>query len=100
MSHSSTMTFQTEFGKYWTRMVDWIRFTWETVEANVSEDPTFSLPFGTYDRLSVDFGVDECGEEFVEFGFMLPDGCYAVIEDGTYGQLQALRIYKEECHDD
>lgn len=27
-------------------------------------------------------------------------GCYAVIEDGTYGQLQALRIYKEECHDD
>lgn len=51
-------------------------------------------------RLSVDFGVDECGEEFVEFGFMLPDGCYAVIEDGTYGQLQALRIYKEECHDD
>lgn len=70
MSHSS-MSMDDEFSKYWTRMVDW-----------------------------VDFGVDECGEEFVEFGLMLPDGCYAVIEDGTYGQLQALRIYKEECHDD
>jgi hypothetical protein len=94
MSHSSTMTFQTEFGKYWTRMVDWIRFTWETVEANVSEDPTFSLPFGTYDRLSVSFG-EENGDPYVEFGFMFPDGCYAVIEDQTYGELQAIRIYKE-----
>lgn len=98
MSHSS-MSMDDEFSKYWTRMVDWVRMNWETVESKASEE-AFSLPFGTYDRLSVDFGVDECGEEFVEFGFMLPDGCYAVIEDGTYGQLQALRIYKEECHDD
>lgn len=93
MSHSSTMTFQDEFGKYWTRMVDWVRVNWETIEANASGDSAF-VPFGTYDRLSVTFG-EENGDPYVEFGFMFPDGCYAVIEDQTYGELQAIRIYKE-----
>lgn len=93
MTHA-VMTFDDEFGKYWTRMVSWVRDNWETVKDRAENDPGFSLPFGTFDRLGVMFGDGEEGE-FVTIGFTLPDDCYAEIEDGTYGQLQGIRIYKE-----
>jgi len=93
MTHTA-MTFDDEFGKYWTRMVSWVRDNWETVKYRAENYPDFSLPFGTFDRLGVIFGDDGEGE-FVTIGFILPDDCYAEIEDGTYGQLQGIRIYKE-----
>lgn len=36
---------------------------------------------------------EESDDEYVTVGFCLPDDVYAEIEDGTYGQLQAFRVY-------
>lgn len=35
------------------------------------------------------------GGDFISVGFCLPDGIYVETEDGTYGQMQAFRIYKD-----
>lgn len=91
----STMSFQDEFGKFWTRMVPWVRDNWDTLKDQSENDPSFSLPYGTYDRLSVEFGVDR-GDEFIELGFMLPDDCFVVIDDGITGELNAIRIFQED----
>jgi len=32
----------------------------------------------------------------VDIGFMLPDECYAVIDEDTYGTLCAIRIFRED----
>lgn len=45
-------------------------------------------PFGTH---GVTYG-EETGEQYATVGFCLPDGVYAEVEDGTYGQLQGLRV--------
>lgn len=47
-------------------------------------------------RHGVTLGVDEVDDEFASIGMVLPEGVYAEIEDGTYGQLQAFRIYRED----
>ena len=47
-------------------------------------------PFGSH---GVTYGVDEDGESYATIGFVLPEGVYAEIEDGTYGNLTGLRIY-------
>ena len=47
-------------------------------------------PFGSH---GVTYGVDEDGERYASVGFVLPEGVYAEIEDGTYGTLTGLRIY-------
>jgi len=47
-------------------------------------------PLGTH---GVTYDVDDDGEPYARIGFGLPEGVYAEIEDGTYGELQALRIY-------
>lgn len=46
-------------------------------------------PFGTH---GVTYDLDEDSEPYARIGFVLPEGVYAEIEDGTYGELQALRI--------
>lgn len=33
--------------------------------------------------------------EYIRVGFVLPDDIYAEVDDGTYGQLNAFRIYRE-----
>ena len=43
----------------------------------------------------VTWGEDESGE-YATIGMVLPYGVYAEIEDGTYGQMQAFRIYRED----
>jgi hypothetical protein len=35
------------------------------------------------------------GGDYITVGFCLPDDIYAEIEDGTYGQMQGFRIYKD-----
>lgn len=47
-------------------------------------------PFGTH---GVTYERDEDDEPYASIGFNLPEGVYAEIEDGTYGELQALRVY-------
>ncbi len=47
-------------------------------------------PFGSH---GVTYGVDEDGESYATIGFVLPEGVFAEIEDGTYGNLTGLRIY-------
>jgi len=51
-----------------------------------------SGPFGVH---GIMYGNDDYdgGGEFASVGFTLPDEIYAEIEDGTYGQLNAFRIY-------
>jgi len=46
-------------------------------------------PFGTH---GVTYG-EETGEQYATVGFCLPDGVFAEVEDGTYGQLQGLRVF-------
>jgi hypothetical protein len=52
-------------------------------------------PFGDH---GVVYDMDETGC-FATIGFTLPDACYAEIEDGTYGQLNGLRIYRDDVED-
>ena len=52
-------------------------------------------PFGTH---GVNYG-EEDGERFATVGFVLPDGVFAEIEDGTYGQLNGFRVFLDEAHD-
>ena len=47
-------------------------------------------PFGD---LGVVWDYDPEFGTYATVGFNLPDGIYAEIEDGTYGQLQGFRIY-------
>jgi len=49
-------------------------------------------PFGTH---GVTYG-EETGEQYATVGFCLPDGVYAEVEDGTYGELQGLRVILDE----
>lgn len=43
------------------------------------------------------WGFDpEQGERYVLVGYNLPPGVYAEIEDGTYGELQGIRVYVGE----
>jgi hypothetical protein len=58
--------------------------------------PDFKRP----DHIETEYGVhgvkydyDEDGDSYAEVGFVLPKRCFAVIEDGTYGSLNAIRIY-------
>ena len=55
---------------------------------------TVESPFGL---VGIREGNDDYdgGGDYITVGFVLPDGVYAEIEDGTYGQLQGFRIYKE-----
>lgn len=46
-------------------------------------------PFGVH---GVMYSYGEDDEIFATVGFNLPDGIYAEIEDGTYGQQQGFRI--------
>jgi len=47
-------------------------------------------PFGSH---GVTYGNDEDNEPYATVGFVLPEGVFAEIEDGTYGNLTGLRIY-------
>ncbi|MHB1772059.1 MAG: hypothetical protein ACYCST_10000 [Acidimicrobiales bacterium] len=47
-------------------------------------------PFGSH---GVRYGNDEDNEPYATVGFVLPEGVFAEIEDGTYGNLTGLRIY-------
>lgn len=45
--------------------------------------------------IGLTYGEDEEGE-YVVLGFALPEGWFAEIEDGTYGELQGFRIYRKD----
>ena len=47
-------------------------------------------PFGIH---GVMYGTDEDDNTYATVGFILPNGVYAEIEDGTFGELQGFRIY-------
>ena len=42
--------------------------------------------------VAIDYDEDECGE-FARIALSLPDGVLAEIEDRTFGELLALRVY-------
>ncbi len=50
------------------------------------------------DSLAIDGPYEDEDGELVRVGFNLPPGMLAEIDDGTYGTLQAFRIYKEVDH--
>lgn len=74
---------------------------WELIEAlrdtvrNHWGISSFTSVFGTH---GIEYG-EEDGMEYASLGFILPDGMYAEIEDGTYGQLNAFRIFRSDEHD-
>lgn len=39
------------------------------------------------------YDTDEDGLDYASVGYNLPDGLYAEVEHGTYGELQAIRVY-------
>lgn len=65
-------------------------------------------PWGELSTIDSDFGThamsytatadSEYPEEgdYVDVGFVLPDDTYVVIESNIYGQLQAIRIYRDD----
>lgn len=55
-------------------------------------------PFGECGIMAGDDGYDG-GGAYITVGFVLPDGVYAEIEDGTYGQMQGFRIYLDDTWD-
>jgi hypothetical protein len=75
-------------------------YTWlEKVKSDyragkIQHGDTVTSPFG-------DHGVSEGGDPdyddglYITVGCCLPDGTFAEIEDGTYGQLQGFRIFKD-----
>ena len=54
--------------------------------------------FGTHGVVYTSADDSEEPEEgdYATIGFVLPDGLYAEIESGTYGELQGIRIYKQD----
>ena len=76
--------------------LDWIAQNYR------SDNMTFDAPTVTtacgilgIDGPHEDTYEDPDAGEYIRVGFTLSDGLYAEIEDGTYGQLNAFRIYKE-----
>lgn len=74
-----------------TELTKWI----ENLREMFLIDPEFrpkniTGPFGTH---GCTYNTDEDGCRFVTVGFVMPDRVFAEIEDGTYGELQGLRIY-------
>jgi len=53
---------------------------------------TVESPFGMCGIMEGNDDYDG-GGPFITVGFCLPDGVYAEVEDGTYGQMQGFRIY-------
>ena len=101
----TSMAMNDEFSTYWARMAPWIRSSWDTLKSEVEANPHFTLPFQKDSFLSLEFGGEEeigveegidSGLEYVDIGFMLPDECYAVIDEDTYGTLCAIRIFRED----
>lgn len=65
-------------------------FTDELRRHLTEERPTtLESPAGTQ---GVTYGSDDQGE-FATIGMTLPEGVFAEIEDGTFGQLQGYRVY-------
>lgn len=53
---------------------------------------TFHNALGT---LSVEYGIED-GQQYADVALMLPDNVYAVIDSDTYGQLYAIRIFRDD----
>lgn len=52
--------------------------------------------YGVHGVYYVDAADSEENEAYAIVGFVLPEGIYVEIEDGTYGEVQGFRIYREE----
>lgn len=62
----------------------------QTMLATDERPLTIKTVFGEH---GMHYDFDEDGDGFVTIGFNLPDGVFAEIDGGTYGQLQGFRIY-------
>jgi hypothetical protein len=75
-----------------------VLFAWlHGLQNRFVNDPEFrpvqvESPFGVHGCM---YAIDEDNEEYVTIGFTFPDEIFAEIEDGTYGELQGIRIYLE-----
>jgi hypothetical protein len=95
MNLNTSMTFSNQLN-WIAEQVNFFRDNWDHEFERSSQGAMLGSPFGQHGYI---FGEDEQGDEYVTIGFVLPEGVYAEIEDGTYGQLQGLRIYRDGAHD-
>lgn len=71
----------------------------ESLRENDWEDVVrIETPLGVH---GVTYASDECNEEYATIGMVLGGSkpgvdIYVEIEDGTYGQMQGFRIYRED----
>ena len=82
--------------------LDWIATNYRADNLVISaNNPTVSTPCGVLgiDGPYEDKYEDPDAGEYIRVGFCLSEGMYAEIEDGTYGQLNAFRIYKNTYGD-
>lgn len=56
----------------------------ETPDAVTVDEEVFGVTYGKED-----------GEPYFVLGYTLPQGSYAEIEDGTYGELQGVRVFMD-----
>lgn len=75
------------------RVATEIRAGWGSV-------PSVRSAFGVHGVSYVDRDDDEDGIGFATIGFVMPEGIYAEIEHGTYGELQGFRVFRESGEED
>ena len=76
--------------------LDWIAMNYRA-DNMLFDTPTVETALGTLgiDGPHIESTRDPDAGEYIRVGFCLSEGMYAEIEDGTYGQLNAIRIYKD-----